>query len=204
MNAQVEHSRSRKINAQERVRREIAAHLHGPVQGRLLALRARLDALAGGNGMSPEASSSLKSVVDEMGRLIQRDIAALSRRLYPAIVRRGVIPCLQSLLDHFEPALRVRLKFDNELAELERTNPGVLPERTRLMAYRIAEEALTNVLKHAQTSQVIVEVGRDPSGWLTLAVRDDGPGFGPNGQIKSGNRGRSESQIKPAQNSSFG
>jgi signal transduction histidine kinase len=159
------------------VRREIAQHLHGRVQGRLLALRAQLHGLAQQDGLPPEALHSLRSVVDEMGLVIQRDIATLSRRLYPSIVRRGLVPGLQSLVDQFEAVLDVTLRIDEEIVARESANRAVLAEKTRLTAYRIVEEALGNVVKHANATRVAVEVESASDGWLQVSVRDNGDGF---------------------------
>jgi signal transduction histidine kinase len=46
-----------------------------------------------------------------------------------------------------------------------------------LAVYRIAEEALTNVVKHAKAGKVIVRLDQHRVGWLRLTVRDDGQGF---------------------------
>lgn len=46
-----------------------------------------------------------------------------------------------------------------------------------MAAYRTAEEALTNVMKHAQASAVTITVGSPTEGWLGLTVHDDGKGF---------------------------
>ena len=104
-------SRSRIVTTEDRVRREIASHLHGPVQGRLLALRAQIDEVNRLDTMPPNAVTSLSAIIDEMGRVIQSDIAVLSRRLYPAIVRRGIVPAMQSLTDEFDATLDIELKL---------------------------------------------------------------------------------------------
>ncbi len=54
---------------------------------------------------------------------------------------------------------------------------NLLPEQVGLAAYRIAEEALTNVVKHAKASKVTVRLDSSREGWLRLTVRDDGQGF---------------------------
>ena len=52
-----------------------------------------------------------------------------------------------------------------------------IPEQVGLAAYRIAEEALTNVVEHAKASKVTVRLDSSREGWLRLTVRDDGQGF---------------------------
>jgi signal transduction histidine kinase len=142
-----------------------------------LALKLQLHTLVQQGGLPPEALHSLRTVVEEMGLLIQRDIASLSRRLYPAIVRQGLVPGLQSLADRFDAVIDIALVFSDDLIAREGLNHRSLPEATRLTAYRIAEEALTNVVKHAQASRVVVKVGFEPEVRLKLAIVDNGLGF---------------------------
>jgi nitrate/nitrite-specific signal transduction histidine kinase len=172
----LQESRARVVTAEEGVRREIAAHLHGPVQGRLLALRAQIDQLAGSHTIPDEEATRLSVIAEDMGEVIQREIAVLSRRLYPAIVRRGLIPSLQSLSDQFESTLDIEVRVEEDLAARERANARLASEATRLAAYRIAEEAISNVVKHAKTDKAAIELG-DDEGWVTLTIRDQGAGF---------------------------
>jgi len=86
---------------------------------------------------------------------------------------------LQSLFDRFESSLSLEVTID------ERLKPGgvesvTVPEQTRLAAYRIADEALTNAVKHAPRSHVFIELGLAAE-CIRLTVRDDGPGFDPDG-----------------------
>jgi signal transduction histidine kinase len=54
-----------------------------------------------------------------------------------------------------------------------------LPEKIESAIFRIAQEALTNVAKHAQATMVTVSIGEDSEGWLAVQVQDDGRGFDP-------------------------
>ena len=55
----------------------------------------------------------------------------------------------------------------------------MIPEQAKLAAYRIAEEALTNVVKHANATNVSVRLEASSGGWFKLTVLDDGKGFTP-------------------------
>jgi signal transduction histidine kinase len=94
---------------------------------------------------------------------------------------------LQSLGDQFETALAIETELDTELTRRERADPHVISEQVRLAAYRIAEEALTNVVKHTQGGKVIVGLRLSPEGWLCLTVRDNAQGFNP--ALTPGGRG---------------
>ena len=125
----------------------------------------------------PEGNNALVGVIEKIDQLIQEELGPLSRRLYPAILRRGLVPALQSLGDQFESALSVTMELNEGFVADERTDRKLVPDQTRLAAYRIAEEALTNVVKHANASGVTVKVDLIDHGRLRLMVRDNGQGF---------------------------
>jgi signal transduction histidine kinase len=170
-------SRARMVSADEGARKEIAAHLHGPVQGRLLALRAQLMEVQRRNGISAETAKSLSAISEEMGEVIKNELAVISRRLYPDIVRRGLVPAIQSLCDRFDSVLEPDVRIDEALGAREKVEPQLFREQTRLAAYRITEEALNNIVKHAPDGPVVVQVGPLRDGWLSLSISDSGPGF---------------------------
>jgi signal transduction histidine kinase len=176
---ELEDSRQRIVTAQESVRREIATHLHGSVQGSLLAMKVELDELAKTEGLDAGLASRIKTLSSGIAEFTQAEIAAVSRRLYPAIIRRGLIPSLQSLLDRYESSLTLEVVIDEHLKRLDEA--GSIPEQTRLGAYRIAEEALGNIVKHAPSAHVRIEVELVDD-CVNVVVRDDGPGFEPTGE----------------------
>ena len=98
-------------------------------------------------------------------------------QLYPYILRRGFVPALQSLEDQIESVISIELDLDQELVLKERADRSLIPEQAKLAAYRIAEEALTNVVKHANASKVSVRLETPFAGWFRLTVQDDGQGF---------------------------
>lgn len=181
--ADLQDSRRRIVSVQEGVRREIASHLHGRVQARMLVLRTQLYRTIQRADPSPEAGEQLTTIIAQLDDLIQNDITSLSRQLYPSIVRRGMIPALQSLADQFEPSFTVRLDISDEFRRLEEADRRAVPESVRLAAYRIIEDALTNVLKHAEASTARIRLDIEPGDELRLTIEDDGMGFdlGPGG-----------------------
>jgi signal transduction histidine kinase len=169
----LQESRSRIVGVQEGVRREIATHLHGRVQARLLVLRTQLARFMRSSGNNDD----LEGVVEQLDDLIQSEISDLSRRLYPSILRRGLIPAIQSLTDTFATSLEVSLDISDRIVNVERLNRDAIPETVRLAAYRVAEDALTNVLKHAAATSVVVRLDMPDSRHVRLTVEDNGSGF---------------------------
>jgi signal transduction histidine kinase len=88
---------------------------------------------------------------------------------------------VQSLRDQFEAVLEVNLQIDEPLAASERLDSSVIPEQTRLAIYRIAEEALTNVIKHANANSVTISLTLSET-YIYLQIRDEGSGFDASNQ----------------------
>lgn len=180
------HSRRRIVAVEESMRREIALRLHGSVHNRLIVLVDRLkqfalDAPAG------ELATGLNDLVEEIGEPLQKDLGSITHQLYPSILRLGLIPCLQTLCDLNEHALTIELHLDEELAVQEREDRSLIQDEVKLSAYRIAEEALANIIKHANANKAVLELGFGAQAHLTLAIRDDGGGFDP--ETASGGQG---------------
>jgi PAS domain S-box-containing protein len=169
-------SRQRMLAVQESVRRDIAQQIHGSVQNRLIILLHRLAELERGAG-NQESAEELGDLRQKLSDLLDTEVRSISHRLYPSILRRGLVAALQSLGDQFEAAMEIEMSLDEELARAERTTPNLIVEQVRLAAYRIAEEALTNAVKHAKASRVTIELSRSSEGWLDLIVRNDARGF---------------------------
>jgi len=170
-------SRQRLIAAHERVRRDIAVQLHHDVQERLFELKGQREELFKGINSASDATRLLGNVIDGLSQRIDQQVGVLSRQLYPSTLNEGLVPAFQSLRDQFGATLAIETELDEVLVKQEQANGHLLPEEVGLAAYRIAEEALTNVVKHAKASKATVRLDSSREGWLRLEVRDDGHGF---------------------------
>ena len=169
-------SLQRIVIAQESVRREIAQQIHGSVQNRLIILLHRLAELE--QAASPgDLAREIGNLRLKLGDLLDNYVRPISHRLYPSILRRGLVAALQSLGDQFEASLDIEMKLDEKFMRGERLDPHLVLEQVRLAAYRIAEEALTNAVKHAKGSKVTLELNVPSEGWLCLSLRDNAQGF---------------------------
>jgi signal transduction histidine kinase len=158
---------ARLINAQEEERSRLARELHDDVTQRLarLAIDAAVDVRAAAN----PAGAAMTSVRDNLIRLSE-DVHALSYRLHPSILEDlGLIEALESECRHFS-APPIKLEANG------RDFPEKLPKDVALCLFRIAQEALRNVARHATATQAVVRLRRLDGG-LELTVRDDGVGF---------------------------
>lgn len=153
----------------EAERARIARELHDQVGGTLTALRSELDGLRKRIDTDP----ALAKRVQSMDKLIDTAMTAsisMSRSLRPSMLDHGVYPALEWQAREFEErtGTSCRVTCNDEEASLD------MEQSTAL--YRVFQEALTNVAKHAKASRVTVELFISSS-TVTLEVRDDGCGL---------------------------
>jgi signal transduction histidine kinase len=158
---------TRIIEAQEHERRRLAGDIHDGISQRLVSLWYHL--------LAAEAAASDADpavVLRELDTAKALATAALDEArgaiggLRPTLLDDlGLGPSLDSLARSI-PVDQVRLDVE----------PVDLPSHVEVALYRIAQEALQNVVKHADASSVTVRLGRDPDG-VRLSVTDDGRGF---------------------------
>ena len=158
------------MRAQEEERRRLARDLHDEVNQALTAILLRLEALA--QDSPPERAGE----VSELKRLVNRameELLNLARHLRPsALDDHGLMPALETHLKRFSArtGIEVRLTHDGD--------PDQLPEDVQTALYRVTQEALANVGRHAGATVVEVEVEAGEER-IELRVRDDGEGFRP-------------------------
>jgi signal transduction histidine kinase len=174
---ELQHSRQRLIAVHELVRRDVAAQLHDSVQEKLQAAADRLRELLKTIDSTPEASRVLSEVITGLSQVCEQDLGALGRQLYPATLGQGLVPTFQAFGDHPGAVPAIEIRLAKELVSLENADRSLFPEQVGLAMYRIAEEALSNVIKHAKASKVTVRVDPLRQGWWRLTVQDDGQGF---------------------------
>lgn len=168
----------RLIVAQEEERARLARELHDDLTQRLarLAIDAGRGELAGA-GTSSEATMRL--LREELVHLSE-DVHALSYRLHPSLLEDlGLAEALQVECDRFQSASGIPV--DVALREV----PEATPRSAAICLFRVAQEALRNVDRHAGAGAVEVRL-LGLEGGLQLAVRDDGVGFDP--AVESGRR----------------
>ncbi len=159
----------RVVEGQEVERRRLARELHDEtgqaLTSILLGLRAAED--AAGPDEARKAVSDLRELV--VGTL--QDVRRLAVQLRPkALDDFGLAAALERLAQTFAETSGVRVDLEARLGD-ER-----LPAEVETTLYRIVQEALTNIVKHAGASTVSILLGRR-DGSATLVIEDDGQGF---------------------------
>jgi len=162
-------ARRRSIDEQEQERKRISRELHdGPLQD-IAALVLKIEFMSARSAASAPTASELRELQQEVAQLGHK-IRLISHNLHPSILELlGLTGALNALCSEFQQqGLRVRL-------ELPRENPR-LDEQARLCLYRIAQEALHNVVRHAHCDSADVKL-RQSERTIVLTITDHGAGF---------------------------
>jgi two-component system sensor histidine kinase UhpB len=167
---QVQDLAGRLINAQESERAHIARELHDDLSQQLAAMSIGLSAL---KRKIPE--SAQQEVLQLQGAAIElaNEVRSLSHELHSGVLQHvGLAAALRARCTEFRGrnGCDVEYAADEPLAEI--------PADVSLCLYRVAQEALGNVVRHAHARRVLVSVSTDARG-VELTVRDDGRGFDP-------------------------
>lgn len=180
-------SARRELAAQERERTRIARELHDEIGQNLTAMAMLLRRLADEAdepiaGRLDDARSSMLAAVD--------DVRRVARQLRPDLLDDlGLGAALTTLCQRMEESTGVRI-----VRELPREPPSLSPE-VETVLYRVAQESLTNVARHAHATEacLMLELGAD--GTIELSVSDDGVGLPAQVQSNGGIRGMRERAL---------
>lgn len=157
------------LAAQESERLRVAQELHDEVGQSLTAVLLQLGRLA---RQLPEGDRPALADAQATARESLEEVRRIARSLRPeALDDLGLPSALRVLAERVEEqgGIRVETRFERELPPLQ--------DDEELVIYRVAQEALTNVVRHAGARSAQLEL-TTAAGSVRLAVRDDGRGFG--------------------------
>lgn len=155
-------------SAQEDERRRLARELHDDTLQALVALKQRV--LLAQMTLDPAAGQTLGEIEALTEQTIQ-NLRRLTRALRPIYLEDlGLVPALEMLGREAGESMGVPVAVE------VRGNPSRLAPDVELALYRMAQEALNNVARHAQASQAQLKLDFSPPG-VRLEVRDNGRGF---------------------------
>lgn len=170
--------------AQEEERKKISRQLHDEIAQVLAGISVQLSALNATASLRPR---ELRSRISKTRRMVEQSIAVVhrfARDLRPALLDDlGLIPAIRSFAKELALRERLRIHF-SAFAEVE-----ALDNFRRTVLYRVAQEALTNVARHARAGNVVVRIQRTDIG-VRLDVRDDGRSFSAQQLLSGRHRGR--------------
>jgi signal transduction histidine kinase len=145
----------------------LAHDVHDELGQLLVAARLSLaEAAAQPPALPPSRVRELDAILDQTEEAVRR----LSRELRPlALDDLGLVPALELLADGVSSRSGLVVRVDGALA-------GRPPPRVETALYRVAQEALTNAVRHAGARRVTIRL-RQEAGLLLCQIRDDGAGF---------------------------
>jgi signal transduction histidine kinase len=160
----------------EMERAAIAREIHDDVGGSLTALKFELDWV---RRHSSEAAVQQRvlSALETVTHAIEAS-QRIMHNLRPAILEQGLVAALQWMASRFTRRTAIECQFRTSHEKLQ------LPAGVPLVAYRTAQEALTNISKYAQARRVTIDLSLS-AGVLSLEISDDGRGLRPGDLAKA-------------------
>ncbi len=182
-NERLQHLSARVLNVQETERRSIARELHDEI-GQLLTAT-KLNMQAAQDGDDPAAVNELlQESISSLDRLLDQ-VRNLSLDLRPPMLDDlGLVAALRWYVRQLGQRAGLRVDFAAEFAEKP------VGSSWETACFRVAQEALTNVVRHARAKKVFVELRRQGNE-VRLIVRDDGTGFDAAAAKEEARRGAS-------------
>jgi PAS domain S-box-containing protein len=171
MQAQLRQLSRQLLLAQEEERKKVSRELHDVVAQTLTGINVRLA------NLKKEAASNTRGLERHIARtqeLVEHAVKIVhrfARELRPAVLDDlGLIPALHTFMKNFKEETGVRVSL-SAFAAVERVNGD-----KRTVLYRVAQEALTNIARHAHASQAKVTIQKI-GGAISMEITDDGRGF---------------------------
>jgi signal transduction histidine kinase len=158
------------IESQELERKRIAAELHDSLGQNLLIVknRAQLGQIAAQE--SPEFKEQFEWIVSSATQSIEK-VRKIAKQLSPCHMDRlGLTKALEVMIE--KVGATTRIHFVSELVPLD----DLFSKEDSITLYRVVQESLNNVVKHAEASEVRVTIERLTDS-VTLTIRDNGHGF---------------------------
>ena len=161
----------RLFSAQEDERRALARELHDEMGQTCTAIRTEAALLATGKLPSAEVLDTAKRIATSAQQISQLTRNMLHRLRPMALDSMGLTDALQALCEQWQSTSAVVCDFQSDVL------PTVMDDYVCVTIYRLVQESLTNVARHAQASQVHVSLRYKPDHTLHLTIQDNGRGM---------------------------
>jgi signal transduction histidine kinase len=184
----LQRSRERLVTAREEERRRLRRDLHDGLGPALATITVKAEAARDAIEAEPAQAITLLEDLISQAQAAITDIRRLVYNLRPpALDDLGLVTAIRTQAMHYEQSgLRISVEAPESLPEL--------PAAVEVATYRIMQEALTNVVRHANARSCLIRLVFD--GMLHLEVRDDGCGISPHRQAGVGLRSMQERAVE--------
>lgn len=181
MEMDLEKERNKALSAvfygQEIERKRLSQELHDSLGQLLIAIKLQIENLC---SVNIKESSAEKMLKNQINNAID-EVRQISKALTPPILDMFSLDyAIKDLCKNVSNTTAIQVQF---IAE---GNFDAVQEKEKVFIYRISQEAITNVIKHAQATKLKVEL-HSTSNVFTVIIEDDGIGFNPNDSKKMGN-----------------
>lgn len=157
------------IDAQEAERQHLSRELHDGLGQLVLAIRMKLNQLTDDN---TDKNNLLITETHDLIRVTVSEIRNISNNLMPSVLHEfGLVAALGKLTREITANGQLVVDFQSNFQEKE-----IIINRIQIYLYRIVQEALNNVTKHAGASEVVIRLNKSSDG-LMLTIKDNGKGF---------------------------
>jgi signal transduction histidine kinase len=184
---QLSHEKLRRLadhayQIKELERKRIAREIHDDLGQSLLVLRIETEMLASRTkSMHSHLHKRACATLEQIDTTI-KSVRQIINDLRPTVLDLGLTAAVEWQVAEFQRRTGIRCQIRNESEEI------YLSDHCATAFFRILQESLTNIVRHAHASEVIVELHLN-AGWLTLSVKDNGCGLPPGGRNKTGSFG---------------
>ncbi|MGR8920556.1 MAG: ATP-binding protein [Gammaproteobacteria bacterium] len=160
----------RSLAIQEEERRHLAHELHDDMGQSITAIKALAVSI---RERADDVIGERAGTIIDVSSEIYARVRQMMTRLHPvALEQLGLTPALEQMIDDWN------LRHGETFCRLEtRAAPDRLGDEVRIGVYRIVQEALTNIARHARAAEATVVLATDQAGDLLVEIRDDGRGF---------------------------
>jgi signal transduction histidine kinase len=163
-------------------RKRIAREIHDDLGQSLLVLRIEAELLAGRTkGTHSHLHKRARTTLQQIDTTI-KSVRQIINDLRPTVLDLGLSAAVEWQVNQFQRQTGIQCDIQDDHGEIS------LPDHCATAFFRILQESLTNIVRHANATRVKVEL-RLNGGWLSLTVRDNGCGLPPGGRNKYGSFG---------------
>ncbi|MDP2723646.1 MAG: ATP-binding protein [Bacteroidales bacterium] len=157
------------IDAQEAERQHLSRELHDGLGQLVLAIRMKLNQLTDDN---TDKNNLLIAETHDLIRVTVSEIRNISNNLMPSVLHEfGLVAALGKLAREITANGQLVVDFQSNFQEKE-----FIINRIQIYLYRIVQEALNNVIKHGDATEVVIRLNKSSDG-LMLTIKDNGKGF---------------------------
>ncbi len=156
------------MQGEEKERKRLAIDLHDGLGGMLAGIKINLSRLAT-NPLQQTPNADLTKIIEQLD-LSANELRRIARNLMPeSLLRLGLESALEDMCEAMSTP-RTQVSFQSFGLD------GSIPKETQINIYRIVQELLTNAIRHAQASEIVVQCSQNETMFF-ITLEDNGKGF---------------------------